>query len=297
MIYRLLIYPAAILLALAGCSFPDQQGNSQSRAATTPPPVMRDPHPDFDSPTFEEGDEKYLARMEEEIRRARPRGLPRLERSRALDAGALLHARDMAERNYFAHESPEGSEPTDRVAVAAPMAIVSDVRENLFFFESNQLPPPEERATNAHQNLMNSPGHRENILNDRSTHVGLAVVRASEGGMTREYTVQLFGRDMGLWFEGLPPSEWPENSGARSFPVGFYRDDVELYIMDRDNPNREYNVNRTTYTVGGFIPRLGPNNRSIQFPNLRVGHYILTARFRGEDLYSPTTWRFDVTEQ
>ncbi|MCC5878113.1 MAG: CAP domain-containing protein, partial [Candidatus Sumerlaeia bacterium] len=261
---RLLHLPFILLLAAAGCSLPDQQGkNNQSPSVITPPPVLRDPQPGFQSPTLEMGDAEYIARLEEETHRARPRGLPRLERSSALDAGALLHARDMAERNYFAHDSPEGSEPTDRVATAAPLAIVADIKENLFFYESNRLPPPAERATAAHQSLMNSPGHRENILNNRSTHLGLAVVRVSEGGMTREYTVQLFGRDLGLWFEGLPPTSWSTATGANSFPVGFYRNDIELYIVDRDHPGREYSFDRRRYTIGGFLPRLGPNNRSI----------------------------------
>lgn len=42
------------------------------------------------------------------------RGLDRLDSDRALDASAHEHARDMARRGYYDHETPEGLEPSDR---------------------------------------------------------------------------------------------------------------------------------------------------------------------------------------
>ena len=43
------------------------------------------------------------------------RHLIQLQRLPELDAVARAHSRDMAQRGYFAHESPEGSNPLDRL--------------------------------------------------------------------------------------------------------------------------------------------------------------------------------------
>lgn len=281
-----------LLIFVVGCSRPESQGGSNTKAAQGTPNITRDIRGDV----YTEGELEYLSTLEDEVRRVRPRGLVRLERSSALDAGALLHARDMARRNYFSHDSPEGTTPSERVATAAPLAIVSEIKENLYYLETNNPLPPRQRAIEANKGLMDSPGHRENILHDRVTHLGLAVVRVDDGNLVREYTVQLFGRDLGVWSEGVPPRQWRTSSGAKSFPIRLHRDDIEFYIVDRDHPDRTHSLDRFNFTIGGLVPRLGPNNRSLQVPALGTGYYVLTARHRGEELYSPATWSFTVVD-
>lgn len=291
---RYFLVAAALLLLCQACSVPEQgrQGNPQGAdPRPEPPPAAPEPRASIVYTEMEAG---YLDELEALVRRARPRTHPRLERSRALDSAALLHARDMARRGYFDHDSPEGTEPADRVALAAPGAIVSDVRENLYFLETNTPGDYRTRAQGAHQGLMNSPGHRENILNTRSTHIGLAVVRASDGNMAREYTVQLFGREVAQWGEPVPGREWPAQSGAKSFPIRILHDEVEFYVIDHDGPARRYPLDPLRVTIGGFHPRFGPGDRTMQLPALERGFYSLHARFRGEDGYAPTTYSFIV---
>ncbi|SDO37826.1 CAP-associated domain-containing protein [Alkalicoccus daliensis] len=83
---------------------------------------------------------------------------------------AKAHSEDMAERNYFSHESPEGLSPFDRMNEAG--LTYSRAGENLASGQAS--------AVFAEQGLMNSLGHRENILNPSYDELGIGVV-FSEG--------------------------------------------------------------------------------------------------------------------
>ncbi|UMZ73669.1 stalk domain-containing protein [Natranaerofaba carboxydovora] len=68
---------------------------------------------------------------------------------------AKEHSIDMYENNFFSHTSPTTGGPGDRVTKAN--ILYSSVGENIAFGQSD--------AIEAHENLMNSLGHREAILN------------------------------------------------------------------------------------------------------------------------------------
>lgn len=106
-------------------------------------------------------------------------GAPPLRTDAELRTIALSHSEDMVDHNFFAHVSPSTGTPQDRFVRAD--LLMSDFGENI------ALGPTAEAA---HQGLMNSPGHRMNMLNPRFTHVGIAAVSRS-----RDMIVTLnFGR-------------------------------------------------------------------------------------------------------
>ncbi|HSW96294.1 MAG TPA: CvpA family protein [Candidatus Saccharimonadales bacterium] len=80
---------------------------------------------------------------------------------------ARAHAGDMLERGYFSHYTPEGLSPFDRMNQAG--VVYTYGGENLAFSPNVQL---------AMQGLMNSPGHRENILSPNYHKVGVGVLDA-----------------------------------------------------------------------------------------------------------------------
>ncbi len=82
---------------------------------------------------------------------------------------ARLHSEDMFMRGYFSHYSPEGESPFDRMEKANI--------EYTFAGENLALAPTTKLAM---QGLMNSPGHRANILNPNFTKVGIGVI---DGGI------------------------------------------------------------------------------------------------------------------
>jgi uncharacterized protein YkwD len=93
------------------------------------------------------------------------RGLNPLLPDPELTKVARSHARDMFERGYFAHINPEGKTPFDRMREANVQFLTAG--ENLALAHS---------LTIAHQGLMNSPGHRANILNPAFGRVGIGIL-------------------------------------------------------------------------------------------------------------------------
>ncbi|HET7539350.1 MAG TPA: CAP domain-containing protein, partial [Polyangiaceae bacterium] len=94
-------------------------------------------------------------------------GLAALAPDEALRDVAFAHSTDMAGHDYFGHVSPTAGDPEARLRRAG--VVVSAYGENIA-----QADTPE----NAHDSLMNSPGHRAVMLGPQFTHVGIAAVPA-----------------------------------------------------------------------------------------------------------------------
>lgn len=88
------------------------------------------------------------------------------------------HSKDMFERGYFSHYSPEGESVADRASRAGVDYLV--IGENLAFAPNLEL---------AHQGLMNSEGHRANILSPDFGKIGIGVI---DGGIYGKMFTQVF---------------------------------------------------------------------------------------------------------
>lgn len=82
------------------------------------------------------------------------------------------HSRDMFERSYFAHITPEGRSPFDRLRAARLSYRVAG--ENLALARTLDM---------AHTGLMNSPGHRANILNPAFGRLSIGIVDGGRHGL------------------------------------------------------------------------------------------------------------------
>jgi uncharacterized protein YkwD len=175
------------------------------------------------------GDVDYLLMSEavfhETNRRREEQGLEPLMPLPELERAACLHARDMVERDFFAHENPYDearATPFDRVRlvgleprfVAENIATAFRLRyesgkpvypreedgETVFSYEPGG-PAIEPHAYESFAEAlldgwMGSPGHRENILSEAPTFLGAACMRAEkERGMDVFYCVQVFFDD------------------------------------------------------------------------------------------------------
>lgn len=116
------------------------------------------PRPDLEA--------KMLALVNEE--RAKE-GLHALVADTALTRVARLHSQDMFARGYFAHISPDGITPAERVRAAGIQYLITG--ENLALGPTLQI---------CHTGLMNSPGHRANILHKSYGRVGIGIL---DGGL------------------------------------------------------------------------------------------------------------------
>ena len=147
----------------AGVSYPD------------PPPERRR----LPTPRDLREAERLMSRM---VNRARMEaGLSRLDYGEDLAAVGRAHSNDMARHGFFAHVSPTRGTLADRMRRAG--IAVATFSENL--------------AGNAdlgaaHEGLMDSPGHRKNILDPDVNRVGIGIVRTGEGNLI---ITQVFARD------------------------------------------------------------------------------------------------------
>lgn len=91
---------------------------------------------------------------------------------------ARAHSEDMFKRGYFSHYSPEGKDIGDRLTEAG--ISYSYAGENL------ALAPTVDRA---HDGLMNSSGHRRNILDPAFGHAGIGAI---DGGVYGKMFTQVF---------------------------------------------------------------------------------------------------------
>lgn len=88
------------------------------------------------------------------------------------------HCKDMFERGYFSHYTPEGSSPFDRMDEAG--IVYNAAGENLALSPNTDI---------AMKGLMDSPGHKANILSTDFGRVGVGVI---DGGIYGEMFCQEF---------------------------------------------------------------------------------------------------------
>lgn len=104
--------------------------------------------------------------------RAKVGGLRPLAADADATAVSRAHSGDMFERSYFAHVTPEGRTPFDRLR-AAKLGYRA-AGENLALARTLDM---------AHTGLMNSPGHRANILNPAFGRVGIGILDGGRRGL------------------------------------------------------------------------------------------------------------------
>jgi uncharacterized protein YkwD len=105
-------------------------------------------------------------------------GLRPLQADPELAGVARAHSRDMFARGYFSHVAPDGKDPFDRMRQAKVKYLAAG--ENLALAPTLAM---------AHQGLMNSPGHRANILRPAFGRVGIGIV---DGGRHGQMVTQNF---------------------------------------------------------------------------------------------------------
>jgi uncharacterized protein YkwD len=99
-------------------------------------------------------------------------GLKPLQADPLLAGVARAHSRDMLARGYFSHVTPEGRKLADRMKAGAVPYLVA--AENLALAQTVAI---------AHRGLMNSPGHRANILRPQFGRLGVGVVDGGRYGL------------------------------------------------------------------------------------------------------------------
>lgn len=143
------------------------EGNKATVPDATPPPtaegnaVPKTPTSKTDSSNLT-ADEKQMVDL---LNQARVQNnVPALKVDMQVTNVARIKAQDMIDNNYFSHYSPKYGSPFDMMKVFAIKYVQAG--ENI---AGNQTVQAAENA------LMNSPGHRKNILSPDYTHIGIGI--------------------------------------------------------------------------------------------------------------------------
>ena len=111
-------------------------------------------------------------------------GLPPLLGNHLLDAIAHARAKDMLEKQYFAHISPTGQQASDLAQeFGYAYKIIAENIGSGHFYTNQKIV----------DGWMQSPGHRENILSSDVRDMGAAVVKGNMKGKETYVAVQIFG--------------------------------------------------------------------------------------------------------
>jgi uncharacterized protein YkwD len=125
---------------------------------------------------IDEADEQGLFVLTNKERKER--GLKELVWDPTIVPVARAHSEDMFRRSYFSHISPDGKSPFDRMSSGGVQYMLAG--ENLAYAPTVEI---------AHKGLMNSPGHRENILREEFGRIGIGVI---DGGIYGKMYTQNF---------------------------------------------------------------------------------------------------------
>ncbi|OGY42826.1 MAG: hypothetical protein A2729_04820 [Candidatus Buchananbacteria bacterium RIFCSPHIGHO2_01_FULL_39_14] len=110
-------------------------------------------------------------------------GLDPLVDNSILDKYAYAKGQDMLNRDYFAHDTPEGRRPWQWINRA----------EYDYIYAGENLAMDFITAEAVHDAFMKSPTHQRNILNSKYKEIGMAVLNGEFNGKKTILLVQFFG--------------------------------------------------------------------------------------------------------
>lgn len=114
-----------------------------------------------------------------------------------LVAAAQAKANDMAAKGYFAHKTPEGLDSWHWFRESGYDYAYAGENLAVNFSESADV----QKA------WMASPTHRENVLNDRYSEIGIATAAGTYNGKPAIFAVQMFGRPSSAELNSRVPVE------------------------------------------------------------------------------------------
>ena len=129
-----------------------------------------------------------IARVNRERTR---RGLKPLLLREDLRAAARWHSMDMAANDFFSHRGRDYRSHDQRVSLLDRTLIFDASRENIAMMRGHYQPGIE--GDTLHTGLIESTGHRKNILAENISHIAVGVVRKDDG----VWLTQLFVNEAG----------------------------------------------------------------------------------------------------
>jgi Cysteine-rich secretory protein family len=181
--------------------------------------------------------------LETNLQRQENGNLPVLIENLKLDDAASAKANDMFLNQYFEHTSPAGVDPGKLVQSHGYNYIVAGENLILGNFSSEK---------EVVQDWMNSPGHRANILNNRYSEIGVAIIKGTYKGETVWIGVQEFG---------LPLSSCPALDNNLKNQIDL--DNMQLNTLLSDIDQKKSEIDNTNQNSPAYSQMVNDYNQSI----------------------------------
>lgn len=123
-----------------------------------------------------------------------------LVRNPVLDEAARQKAEHMAQNEYFAHYAPDGTTPWSFFRDSGYLFAHAGENLAIHFTDSTEVVDA----------WMNSPAHRQNIVDPKYTEIGVGTARGTYDGYDTVYVVQFFGTPAIAPTPVLPAASEPE---------------------------------------------------------------------------------------
>ncbi len=187
-------------------------------------------------------------------------GLPPLVTNDLLAQAAAEKLNDMFAQQYFEHESPDGTTIGDLISATgyAYIAVGENLAKGNFADDEDLV-----------QAWMDSPGHRENIMDTRYTQIGIAVAQGEFDGQTVWLAVQEFG---------LPATACPNVDARLKASIDEDKaryDELEAELTQREQELDGYKNDRDTYNakVREYNEMVGELNTLVERVKATIARY------------------------
>lgn len=180
-----------------------------------------------------------------------------------LGIAATMKAEDMAEKGYFAHTSPEGTSPWYWLGKVGYNYRYAGENLAVNFVDSEEVV----------EAWLNSPAHRQNIMNRRFTEIGIGTATGTYEGRETIFIVQMFGTPiLASVAEKLPAVPGPEDiaTAESATPATSQEMFVEILgVTDKSAAVIDVESNRAQ---GEPTPISTPMQRAIASPTTTVNY-------------------------
>jgi uncharacterized protein YkwD len=197
-----------------------------------------------------------------------------------LGDAAAGHSRWMARTGSFTHGGAHGSKPRDRIIRAGFQASGSWVSgENIGWVGPYAWRQPADEVRTLHDSLMDSPGHRKNLLDPAFSRVGLGLLpgaRTPQGS----YLTQNFATAGQPMLTGVA---FQDRNGDGRYGLGEGRGAVRVTV--RGPTGQAWTT--STAPAGGYAITLPPGRYVVSFDGGRAQTVELSTRNRKLDAVLP----------
>lgn len=213
-----------------------------------------------------------------------------------LNESAEKHSAWMIATDTFSHTGSGGSTPGQRMAAAGYSFTGSwSWAENIAWASTRSPAGLQDEVQLLHTNLMNSSGHRANILNDGFREIGVGLEVGQYGSYEGAFVTQNFARTGTSNF--LTGVAFDDKDGNKRYDVGEALDGI---TVSAKNTSTGAVFNTTTEPAGGYDLALASGTYSVTFSGNGIAsttqQVTIGSRNVKLDLVDPATANASPTE-